>query len=131
MAAAGYRNPAIQSAMEPVLDIRTASFDIRFTQHPERAIRSVAVPKHSRPLMKSDIATTSREENKKLVLKAFDLFNKRDYVAAEQLWATYIQHSAHIPAAGDGWFKLVRPLPDTLRCENHVILAEGQDADQG
>jgi predicted SnoaL-like aldol condensation-catalyzing enzyme len=77
--------------------------------------------------MESDMATTSPEENKKLVLKAFDtLFNKRDYVAAEQLWsATYIQHSAHIPAARDGLFKLVRALPDTLRYENHVILAEG------
>jgi hypothetical protein len=38
--------------------------------------------------------------------------------------ATYIQHSAHIPAARDGLFKLVRALPDTLRYENHVILAE-------
>ena len=39
--------------------------------------------------MESDMATTSPEENKKLVLKAFDtLFNKRDYVAAEQLWSS-------------------------------------------
>jgi predicted SnoaL-like aldol condensation-catalyzing enzyme len=79
--------------------------------------------------MESDMATTSSEENKELVLKAFDTlfnFNKRDYVAAEQLWSTtYIQHSAHIPAGRDGLFKLVRALPDTLRYENHVILAEG------
>lgn len=35
------------------------------------------------------MATTSSEENKELVLKAFDTrFKKRDYVAAEQLWST-------------------------------------------
>ena len=71
--------------------------------------------------------TTSPEENKKLVLKAFDtLFNKRDYAAAEGFWsANYIQHSAHIPRGRDGLFHLVRALPDTLRYENHVIVAEG------
>jgi len=37
----------------------------------------------------------------------------------------YIQHSAHIPVGRDGLFNLVRCLPDTLRYENHVILAEG------
>jgi predicted SnoaL-like aldol condensation-catalyzing enzyme len=38
------------------------------------------------------------EENKELVLKAFDtLFNKRDYKAAERFWSPdYIQHSAPI-----------------------------------
>jgi predicted SnoaL-like aldol condensation-catalyzing enzyme len=70
---------------------------------------------------------TTPEQNKMLVLKAFDtLFNKRDYVAAERFWSeTYIQHSAHIPPGRDGLFNLVRGLPDTLRYENHVILAEG------
>jgi predicted SnoaL-like aldol condensation-catalyzing enzyme len=72
------------------------------------------------------MTTTSPEENKALVLKAFDtLFNKRDYAAAEKLWSgVYIQHSAHIPPGRDGLFNLVRSLPDTLRYENHVILAE-------
>jgi predicted SnoaL-like aldol condensation-catalyzing enzyme len=72
------------------------------------------------------MTTTSPEENKALVLKAFDtLFNKRDYAAAEELWSgAYIQHSAHIPSGRDGLFNLVRGLPDTLRYENHVILAE-------
>ena len=71
--------------------------------------------------------TTTPEQNKELVLKAFDLlFNKRDYVAAERLWSDkYIQHSAHIPAGRDGLFNLVRELPKTLRYDNHVILAGG------
>ena len=41
---------------------------------------------------------TTPEQNKVLVLEAFDtLFNKRHYAAAERFWSTrYIQHSAHI-----------------------------------
>lgn len=40
------------------------------------------------------MTTTSPEENKALVLKAFDtLFNKRDYEAAASFWSeNYIQH---------------------------------------
>ena len=73
------------------------------------------------------MAKTTEESNKALILEAFDtLFSKRDYKAAERYWSSnYIQHSAHIPAAREGLFKLVRALPDTLRYENHVILAEG------
>jgi predicted SnoaL-like aldol condensation-catalyzing enzyme len=73
------------------------------------------------------MTATSPEQNKALVLKAFDaLFNKRDYAAAEQFWSErYIQHSAHIPPSRDGLFSLVRSLPETLRYENHLILAEG------
>jgi hypothetical protein len=39
-----------------------------------------------------------QEQNKSLVLRAFDLlFNKRDYAGAEKLWSPhYIQHSVHI-----------------------------------
>ena len=71
--------------------------------------------------MKSD------EETKAMVLKAFDtLFNKRDYVKAAEFWSeTYIQHSAHIEPGRDGLFNLIRSLPDTLRYENALILAEG------
>jgi predicted SnoaL-like aldol condensation-catalyzing enzyme len=78
-------------------------------------------------LMESHVAATSPEQNKALVLQALDvLFNKRDYVAAARFWSqTYIQHSAHIPPGRDGLFNLVHGLPDTLRYENHVILAEG------
>jgi len=73
------------------------------------------------------VTATSPEQNKTLVLEAFDtLFNKRDYAAAERFWSDrYIQHSAHIPPGRDGLFNLVRGLPGTLRHENHVILAEG------
>ncbi|HEY2561862.1 MAG TPA: nuclear transport factor 2 family protein [Caldimonas sp.] len=73
------------------------------------------------------MSTTSPEENKTLVLEAFDmLFNKRQYLAAERFWSNrYIQHSAHIPPGRDGLFDLVRSLPATLRYENHLILAEG------
>lgn len=69
----------------------------------------------------------SPEENKKLVLEAFDtLFNKRDYVKAAEFWSpNYIQHSAHIPPGRDGLFGLVRAMPNSLHYENHLILAEG------
>jgi predicted SnoaL-like aldol condensation-catalyzing enzyme len=67
------------------------------------------------------------EQNKRVALKAFDtLFNKRDYAAAERYWSDrYIQHSAHIPAGREGLFGLVRALPDTLKYENQLIVAEG------
>ena len=70
---------------------------------------------------------TTPEQNKALVLQAFDtLFNKRDYDAAERFWSPdYIQHSAHIAPGRDGLFTLVKGLPDTLRYEHGLILAEG------
>jgi len=70
---------------------------------------------------------TSPEQNKALVLEAFDtLFNKRDYLAAEDFWSDrYIQHSAHIAPGRAGLFDLIRTLPDTLRYENQLIVAEG------
>jgi predicted SnoaL-like aldol condensation-catalyzing enzyme len=73
------------------------------------------------------VGTTSAEETKALVLKAFEtLFNKRDYAKAAEFWSeNYIQHSAHIPPGRDGLFNLVRKQPDTLRYENSRILAEG------
>jgi predicted SnoaL-like aldol condensation-catalyzing enzyme len=63
------------------------------------------------------MAGNLQEENKALVLKAFDtLFNKRDYAQAERFWSDpYIQHSAHIEPGRDGLFNLVRNTPDTLR----------------
>jgi predicted SnoaL-like aldol condensation-catalyzing enzyme len=67
------------------------------------------------------------QQNKALVLEAFDtLFDKRDYGAAERYWSDrYIQHSAHIAPGRDGLFNLVRTLPDTLKYENQLIVAEG------
>jgi predicted SnoaL-like aldol condensation-catalyzing enzyme len=72
------------------------------------------------------MSTTSPEQNKKIVLDAFNaLFNKRDYAAAEKFWSpNYIQHSAHIPPGRDGLFNLVRALPAALRYENSLIFAE-------
>ena len=65
-------------------------------------------------------------ENKQIVLRAFDtLFNERDYEAAAAFWsAKYIQHSAHIEPGRDGLFNLIRSLPDTLRYENAVVVAD-------
>lgn len=73
------------------------------------------------------MSMTSAEQNKELVLRAFDtLFNKRDYARAAEFWSeTYIQHSAHIEPGREGLFNLIRGLPNTLRYENSLILAEG------
>jgi predicted SnoaL-like aldol condensation-catalyzing enzyme len=70
---------------------------------------------------------TTPEQNKALVLEAFDtLFNKRDYDAASRFWSDkYIQHSAHIEPGREGLFGLARSLPDSLRYEHGLILAEG------
>ena len=70
---------------------------------------------------------TTPDQNKALVLAAFDaLFNQRDYEAAARFWSDkYIQHSAHIEPGRDGLFNLVRSLPDTLRYEHGLIMAEG------
>ena len=70
---------------------------------------------------------TTPVQNKALVLEAFDtLFNKRDYTSAERFWSDrYIQHSAHIAPGRDGLFNLIRTLPDSLKYENHIVLAEG------
>jgi predicted SnoaL-like aldol condensation-catalyzing enzyme len=68
------------------------------------------------------MGTVIEQQNKELVLKAFDtLFNKRDYEAAASFWSeNYIQHSSHIEPGRDGLFNLVRSLPDTSRYENAV-----------
>lgn len=73
------------------------------------------------------MAKTIPEQNKALVLEAFDtLFNKHDYEAAARFWSEgYIQHSANIEPGRDGLFKLIRSVPDTLRYEHQLIVAEG------
>ena len=75
-------------------------------------------------MQKMDRTVESR--NKALVLEAFDtLLNKRDYEAAEKFWSpNYIQHSAHIPPGREGLFGLVKGLPDTLKYEHDMIVAE-------
>jgi predicted SnoaL-like aldol condensation-catalyzing enzyme len=69
---------------------------------------------------------TTPEQNKKLVLEAFDtLFNKRDYTAAEKFWSpSYVQHNAHIEPEREGLFNLIKKLPATLKWVHGVILAE-------
>jgi predicted SnoaL-like aldol condensation-catalyzing enzyme len=71
--------------------------------------------------------TKTEENNKKLVLEAFDtLFNKRDYAAAEKFWSPhYIQHSAHIAPDREGLFNLIKSIPLTLKYEPGTIVAEG------
>ncbi len=70
------------------------------------------------------MARKTEENNKKLVLEAFDtLFNKRDYAAAERYWSpNYIQHSAHIEPGREGLFNLIKSLPPTLKYEPGVVL---------
>jgi predicted SnoaL-like aldol condensation-catalyzing enzyme len=70
---------------------------------------------------------TTPEQNKALVLKAFDtLFNQRDYAAAEGFWSpNYIQHSDHIEPGREGLFKLIRSLPATLKYEAGAIVGDG------
>lgn len=74
------------------------------------------------------MSKTTPEQNKALVLQAFDtLFNKRDYDAACRFWSDkYIQHSAHIQPGRDGLFNLIRSAPATLKYEPGLILAEGE-----
>ena len=71
--------------------------------------------------------TTTPEQNKTIVLEAFDtLFNKRDYEAAERYWSpNYIQHSAHIEPGREGLFNLTKGIPSTLRYEAGTIVADG------
>lgn len=72
-------------------------------------------------------AQAAQVANKALVLEAFDtLFNRRDYAAAAQFWSPdYIQHSAHIEPGRDGLFNLIKTLPQALRYEPGVIVADG------
>jgi predicted SnoaL-like aldol condensation-catalyzing enzyme len=70
---------------------------------------------------------TTPEQNKSMVLEAFDtLFNKRNYAAAERFWSPdYIQHSAHIEPGRDGLFNLIKSSPPTLKYEPGTIVADG------
>jgi predicted SnoaL-like aldol condensation-catalyzing enzyme len=72
------------------------------------------------------VQKTTPEQNKALVLEAFDtLFNKRDYATAETFWSPhYVQHSAHIEPGREGLFALVKASPPEMRYEHGVILAE-------
>jgi predicted SnoaL-like aldol condensation-catalyzing enzyme len=73
------------------------------------------------------MSESTAAKNKAIVLEAFEtLFNKRDYAAAERFWSpNYIQHSAHIAPGREGLFALIKSLPDTLKYEHDMIVAEG------
>jgi predicted SnoaL-like aldol condensation-catalyzing enzyme len=75
----------------------------------------------------NEMTQAIEEKNKAFVLEAFEtLFNKRDYVAAERFWSSnYIQHSAHIPPGREGLFALVKGVPENLRYENGLTVANG------
>ena len=70
------------------------------------------------------MSKSTAAKNKAIVLEAFEtLFTNRDYEAAERFWSpNYIQHSAHI---APGLFGLVKSLPDTLKYEHDMSVAEG------
>jgi predicted SnoaL-like aldol condensation-catalyzing enzyme len=76
------------------------------------------------------MSQSKEEKNKALVLEAFEtLFNRRDYVTAEQYWSpNYIQHSAHIAPGREGLFNLIKSTPPTLKYEPGLIVAEGDFA---
>ena len=69
---------------------------------------------------------STQEQNKALVLRAFDLlFNQRDYAAAEKFWSPhYIQHSAHIEPGREGLFNLIKSLKSTLHYVAGLVVAE-------
>jgi predicted SnoaL-like aldol condensation-catalyzing enzyme len=75
----------------------------------------------------AEITKTTPEQNRALVMEAFDtLFNKRDYAGAERFWSPdYIQHSAHIAPGREGLFNLIKSVPPTLKYEPGMIVAEG------
>jgi hypothetical protein len=74
----------------------------------------------------TDLTKTTPEQNKALVLEAFEtLFKKRDYAAPERFGSDhYIQHSAHITPGRTGLFDLIRAAPETLLHENRLTVAE-------
>ena len=76
------------------------------------------------------MSQSKEAKNKALVLAAFEtLFNRRDYVTAEQYWSpNYIQHSAHIAPGREGLFNLIKSTPPTLKYEPGLIVAEGDFA---
>src|SRR2546428_10552665 len=75
----------------------------------------------------AEITKTTPEQNRALVMEAFDtLFNNRDYAAAERFWSPdYIQHSAHIAPGREGLFNLIKGIPPTLKYEPGMIVADG------
>ena len=74
------------------------------------------------------MSSHTREQNKAIVLEAFDtLFNRKDVAAARRFWSPdYIQHSAHVPAGRDGLFGTIDTAPPEMRYEHQLAVAEGE-----
>jgi predicted SnoaL-like aldol condensation-catalyzing enzyme len=54
------------------------------------------------------------------------LGDKVGQIAAERFWSSnYIQHSAHIPPGREGLFNMIKGLPESLRYENGLMVANG------
>lgn len=72
------------------------------------------------------MSQTIQERNKALVLEAFDnLFNKREYIAAEAYWSPkYIQHSAHRSRPRGPLQPHQEPAAD-VKHESGLLVAEG------
>jgi predicted SnoaL-like aldol condensation-catalyzing enzyme len=70
---------------------------------------------------------TKEEQNKALVLEAFDAaFNRRDPDAYERYWsADYIQHSAHIEPGREGLRNIIAATPPEMKYEHGLVMAEG------
>jgi predicted SnoaL-like aldol condensation-catalyzing enzyme len=75
----------------------------------------------------SQMTESTPARSKASALEAFErLPNKKDFVAAEKFWSSnYIQHSAHVPAARDGFVGRLKSVPPKMRYENGLIMAEG------
>jgi predicted SnoaL-like aldol condensation-catalyzing enzyme len=67
------------------------------------------------------------EQNKKIVLEAFDtLFNRKNIEAARDFWSLdYIQHNPLVADGREGLFEFVSALPATTRFESQLAIAEG------
>jgi predicted SnoaL-like aldol condensation-catalyzing enzyme len=74
------------------------------------------------------MAQTTEEQNKTLVLAAFDAaFNQRDTQAFERYWSPdYVQHSAHIPPGRDGLAGLIASMPADMKYEHQLAVANGE-----
>jgi predicted SnoaL-like aldol condensation-catalyzing enzyme len=67
------------------------------------------------------------DENKKIVLEAFDLlFNQKDFDDARRFWSpSYIQHNPLVSDGREALFEYVKSLSYSTRFECQLAIAEG------